>query len=67
MHKENREVTDKYHIEAIFKLSIVCRVAFNNTPAPYIIPMNYGYHENKLYIHTANEGFKLELIKRIIM
>lgn len=64
MYKSDRRVTDKHHIEAIFKLSIVCRVAFNNFPAPYIIPMDYGYHENKLYFHTANQGFKLDLIKK---
>lgn len=64
MIKQHREVTDPNHIEAIFKLSIVCRVAFNDSPAPYIIPMNYGYHDNKLYLHTANLGHKLDLIKQ---
>ncbi|MBI9031282.1 pyridoxamine 5'-phosphate oxidase family protein [bacterium] len=64
MIRQNREVTDLNHIEAIFKLSIVCRIAFNNSPAPYIIPMNYGYHDGKLYLHTANEGLKLELINK---
>ena len=64
MIKKNKEVTDKDHIDAIFKESIVCRVAFNDSPAPYIIPMNYGYHDNKLYLHTANVGLKLELIEK---
>jgi nitroimidazol reductase NimA-like FMN-containing flavoprotein (pyridoxamine 5'-phosphate oxidase superfamily) len=64
MIKKNKEVFDKQHIKAIFELSIVCRIAFNNSPAPYIIPMNYGYHDNKIYLHTANIGFKLELIKK---
>ncbi len=64
MYKVKREVTDKQHIESIFKLSYICRVAFNNQPAPYIIPLNYGYHNNKLYLHTANLGLKLDLIKK---
>lgn len=64
MIKKNKEVFDQNHIDSIFKLSIVCRVAFNNSPAPYIIPMSYGYDDNKIYLHTANEGFKLELIEK---
>lgn len=64
MIKSNKEVFDKQHIEAIFKLSIVCRIAFHNSPAPYIIPMDYGYHDNKIYLHTAKEGLKFELIKK---
>ena len=64
MYKKNREVTDIHHIKAIFDLSTVCHVAFNNTPAPYVLPLNYGYHDNKLYLHTANQGLKLELIKK---
>lgn len=64
MIKHNKEVFDKQHIDAIFGLSIVCRVAFNNSPAPYIIPLNYGYHDNKIYLHTANKGLKLKLIEK---
>jgi len=64
MIKQHREVTDPNNIEAIFKLSTICHVAFNNSPAPYIIPMNYGYNENKIYLHTANKGLKLELLAK---
>ena len=31
---------------------------------PYIIPVNYGYRENKIYIHSAPNGEKIELIKK---
>jgi nitroimidazol reductase NimA-like FMN-containing flavoprotein (pyridoxamine 5'-phosphate oxidase superfamily) len=64
MYKSDRQVTNINHIESIFKLSYICRIAFHNQPAPYIIPMNYGYYNNKLYLHTANKGLKLELLKK---
>jgi hypothetical protein len=31
---------------------------------PYILPFNYGYHEGFIYIHCANEGKKIDLIKK---
>ncbi len=31
--------------------------------APYITPLNYVYHDGKIYFHCANEGRKLENIE----
>ena len=49
-------------IEEILKKSLVCRVAFHGEEFPYVVPMNFGYHEQALYFHCANEGKKLQLI-----
>ncbi len=64
MYRSDREVIDPIHIESIFKLSNICRLAFHNEPVPYIVPMNYGYYNNKLYLHSANKGLKLDLLKK---
>lgn len=31
---------------------------------PYIIPFNYGYREGCIYIHSAPEGKKIELLRK---
>jgi nitroimidazol reductase NimA-like FMN-containing flavoprotein (pyridoxamine 5'-phosphate oxidase superfamily) len=31
---------------------------------PYILPFNYGYKDNGIYIHSAPEGGKIELLRK---
>ena len=64
MRRKEREITDQEIIQKILSQSSICRLAFNDEPYPYIVPMNYGYHDDALYFHCALEGRKLELIKK---
>ena len=43
MRRRDREITDRDEIIAILDESIVCRIAFNAAPAPYVVPLNFGY------------------------
>ena len=65
MRRKDRELTDKVDLETILQSAVVCRVAFNDVTAPYIVPLNYGYDWKEkllLYFHSANQGKKLNLI-----
>ncbi len=31
---------------------------------PYILPFNYGYSDNTIYIHSSSAGRKIEILKR---
>lgn len=31
---------------------------------PYILPFNYGYKDNCIYIHSASEGKKIDLLRK---
>ncbi|HEY9113444.1 MAG TPA: pyridoxamine 5'-phosphate oxidase family protein [Bacteroidales bacterium] len=64
MRRSEREVADKAVIEEILSKSSVCRLGFALDNVPYIVPVNYGYRENKIYIHSAPEGEKIDLIKK---
>lgn len=64
MRRKEKEITEKQQIIDIIKQSIVCQIAFHDDEYPYILPFNYGYFDNSLYIHSALSGKKLELIKR---
>ena len=67
MKRNDREMTDIKEIETIISKSDVCRIAFANDNIPYLVTMNFGYTgrgEHTLFFHCANEGRKLEMIKK---
>ena len=43
--------------------SEICRIAMIDGSEPYIVPLNYGYANNMIYIHSAIEGRKIEVLK----
>jgi uncharacterized protein len=64
MRRKDKEITDKKIIEEIINKSQICRIALHDQEYPYIVPFNFGYHDNSLYFHSAPAGKKIELIKR---
>lgn len=62
MRKKEKEITDFEEIEAILMRNIVCRIAFSRDNVPYIIPLNYGYKDRIIYIHTGYKGQKIEFL-----
>lgn len=68
MRRKDREITDVAMITEIIKKCKVCRIALFDEDFPYIIPMNFGLREDngkiELYFHCANEGKKLDLIRK---
>ena len=64
MRRKDKEITDKEEIESIINEANVCRIAFSDNNVPYIIPVNFGYKDNCLYIHSAKEGKKIDIIEK---
>lgn len=64
MRQAKREIKDARILEEILKGAIICRVAMIDGDLPYIIPFNYGYSQDCLYIHSAPEGKKLDLLRK---
>ena len=62
MRRNEKAVTELRDIESILRAGKVCQLAFADEPAPYIVNLNYGYHDGALYFHSAPEGRKMELI-----
>ena len=50
--------------ESILKESRICRIGLVDQDKPYIVPMNFGYKNGTLYIHSAKEGRKIDLMKK---
>lgn len=63
MRKKNKEIRDPQTIESILKTSTIVRLAMIDKNEPYIVPLNYGYKDNALYIHCAKEGRKIDILK----
>jgi len=63
MRRKDKSIVEKEVIDEILVNSEICRIAFFDKEYPYIVPMNYGYKDNCLYLHCAPEGRKINLIK----
>ena len=64
MRRSDREVFDQKVISEILTTAGVCRLAMVDNGEPYLVPLNYGYCDNALYIHSAAAGRKIGILKR---
>jgi uncharacterized protein len=64
MRKAKLEITDKKILEEILSGALICRVAMMDGALPYIIPLNYGYRDGYIYIHSAPQGKKIDLLRK---
>jgi len=63
MRRKDKEIVDEKVMISIIEKAIVCRVAMCWRDEPYIIPTNYGYQDNYIYLHSAREGRKLDILR----
>lgn len=67
MRRNDKEVKEIEDIVKIIDKCRECTIAFFDDKYPYVIPLNFGYEYTgkiNLYFHGANEGKKLDLIKK---
>ncbi len=63
MRRNEKRITNEEIIGEILQKSQICRIAIFADEYPYIVPMNYGYRNSVIYLHSALEGRKIELLK----
>jgi len=63
MRRKDKEIVDEKVMVSIIEKAIVCRVAMCWQDEPYVIPMNFGYQDNYIYLHSAREGRKLDILR----
>jgi nitroimidazol reductase NimA-like FMN-containing flavoprotein (pyridoxamine 5'-phosphate oxidase superfamily) len=64
MRRAEREITEQAEVEAILERAPVLTLALRDEPAPYVVPVSFGYEQGTLYVHSAPRGAKLDLIAR---
>jgi len=60
MRRKDKEIEDPAVIESILATNRVLRVVWVTEEGPYLLPLNYGYREGRIYIHAAPEGRKID-------
>ncbi len=58
----DKEITDPRILEEILNNSQICRLGFAIDNIPHIVPVNFGYKNNTLFIHSATAGNKIDMI-----
>jgi nitroimidazol reductase NimA-like FMN-containing flavoprotein (pyridoxamine 5'-phosphate oxidase superfamily) len=57
-------ITDREEMESLLQEALVgCLATVGPDGSPYITPLNFCYHQGKIYFHCAFEGRKIDNIK----
>lgn len=57
-------VEERHLIEEIITKNKVCYVAMvDEEGMPYVIPMNFGYEDDVIYLHSAQEGKSIRVLE----
>lgn len=64
LRRQDKEITDPALIDAIIRNALVCRIALIDGEMPYIVPLSFGYDGRSIYLHSAGEGRKIDILKR---
>ena len=64
MRRTDKEIKDRAEIEEILRSGRVCHLGLIDDGLPYVVPLNYGYRDGCLYVHSAREGHKIDILRR---
>jgi len=64
MRRQDKEITDSTLLSAVLREAFVCRIGLADGDWPYLVPMNFVYADGHVYLHSAGEGRKIEILKR---
>ena len=64
MRRMDKQINDRNLIAEIINQNSVCRIALADEDKPYLVPMSYGFMDGKIYLHSAKEGQKIDIIKK---
>jgi len=58
-------VTDLRNLTDIIRNSNICFVSMvDESGFPYVVPFNFGFKNNFVYLHSGTEGRKIEILKK---
>ncbi|MCL1941681.1 MAG: pyridoxamine 5'-phosphate oxidase family protein [Synergistaceae bacterium] len=63
MRRKDREVTDPQFIGKVLNNALHGNLGLCDNGEPYIVPMNFAWSDNKIWLHCATEGRKLDIIR----
>jgi uncharacterized protein len=63
MRRREKEITCPTEVMGILKRAEILRLGLCHEGNAYIVPMNFGIKGNCIYLHSAPEGRKIDIIK----
>ncbi len=64
MRRKDREIKDREALARIIGACDICHVAMVDDGSPYAVPMSFGYADGAIYLHSAAEGRKIDVLRR---
>lgn len=61
---KNRQITKIPEMEDIINEADVCTMAMVDGDKPYLLPFNFAYKDQTIFLHCDTKGFKLDLLKK---
>jgi uncharacterized protein len=62
MNLPKREIKNFYEIQEIINKALLCHIGFVDNNKPYVLPLNFAYDNKTVYLHTAPEGKKNDIL-----
>ncbi|WP_301169713.1 pyridoxamine 5'-phosphate oxidase family protein [Brevibacillus nitrificans] len=63
MNDSKRACEDHEKIDAFLSAARVGHLGLTDGAYPYVVPVNYCWHDGRIYFHGADTGKKVEIIK----
>lgn len=63
MRKKEAQINDMNEVVDILRRALVMRLAFCGD-GPYLVPLNFAFHQGCLYFHTGHKGKKMEMLRK---
>lgn len=57
-------IRDLKLLEPIIERATVCRIGFCRDDVPYVVPMNFGYRDGCVYLHSSAAGKKIDILRK---
>lgn len=64
MRRKEKEVCSREVMEKLLNSAQIIRIGLLDGKEPYIVPMLFGYREGSIFMHSAKEGRKIDIIKK---
>jgi nitroimidazol reductase NimA-like FMN-containing flavoprotein (pyridoxamine 5'-phosphate oxidase superfamily) len=63
LRRSARELAEPDAIEEILQSAKLLFLALADQPAPYVLPVCFGFAHGVLYVHSARKGTKIDLLR----
>jgi len=64
MRRKDKEIVVKNLIEKILSEAQIIRIAMYDGSEPYLVAMNFAYSKGCIYLHSAKEGRKNDILNK---